>query len=156
MSALRFYKYATWILFSLNLLIIAFLLLHRPPPKGKNPIGFSSATDMLKLDEQQHELFLSSAEKHKAEILRIDKSQKALLHTYFNQLTDSNNAVNSDSLLVEVQKLERSKIEFTTTHLKEIKAILKPEQTPDFEIFMEHILSRILANNKKTPPPPKE
>ncbi|AWV97878.1 hypothetical protein [Arcticibacterium luteifluviistationis] len=148
-----FYKYSTIGLLILNLAMVAFFFLTKPKagqehrPEQGNPI------EILKLNSEQHELFIKSAMQHKENMDKIGASQRALVSPFFNGLIDK--PTNSkDSLLQEIQELEKEKIELTYKHFEEIKAILKPEQLASFEPFMKTILKEILSPSKNPPPPP--
>jgi len=154
MKTVQFYKYATFILLALNITLISFFFITKPKGNmGKPPLR---ALETLGLDKAQHDLFLASAKRHSTEMEGINEAQKKLLMPYFNQLTNTKQTINSDSIFREVQQLERRKIEQTYQHFSEIKATLKDEQIDDFEGFMDRILQRILLTQKKSPPPPKD
>ena len=156
MSQIRFYKYAALTLLLLNILLIGVFLiprfLHGPPDHNRK----GSAFELLQMTEQQDELFLKSAEQHIGQIKELNQAQKALLERYFEQLTKPDQTLNVDSLLNKVQDLERNKIESTLYHLQEVKALLNPDQMVNFNRFMEHVMTAILSNEKKNPPPPKD
>ena len=155
MQKLQFYKYSTWALLLLNLTMIAFFFITKPnPPHGKN--FTEEAIKILKLDEQQQTVFLKSAEKHGQQTGTISNRQSELLKPYFNSLITPNEAADLDSLLNQVQHLEREKIEITYLHFQEVKALLKANQKADFETFMQKIQRIILLGGKKNPPPPKD
>ncbi len=158
MRNLLFYKYATWGLLILNLLMIAFFFLTKPQPPHKKggPDFAKKAIDILKLDEQQHRTFLQSAKLHNQQMEEINRQQQEVLKPYFNSLINPNNNINADTLLQQVQQLERNKIESTYQHFKEVKSILTENQKADFNEFMDHALKIILLEKEKKPHPPKE
>lgn len=151
MKTLQFYKYTTWGLLALNLLILAFFIA-RPLPFH----GGMRAIDTLKLDDQQHTEFLVSAQKHERLIKEIQIEQKEILHTYFNQLVASSAQLDTTHSLTTYEALESQKIKVTYQHFKEIKNFLREEQYADFEQFMNRMLKRILPESKKNPHHPKD
>jgi hypothetical protein len=161
MKQLQFYKYATWFMVILNISMIAFFFLTRPPhqglPSGEGggPPFKNKAIDILKLDESQHAIFLKSVQAHRDLIQKTDKKQRDLLKPYFHQLIDPEQVVDVDSTLHKIQQLERNKIESTYQHFQEIKSILTPDQQADFEVFMKDALKMILMETEKKPPPPR-
>ena len=158
MKNIQFYKYATIGLLVLNLSMIAFFFFTKPKPlHSKNRQDLSKTTiDILNLDQQQNTKFLQSAKEHQQQMKRIDSQQIKLLEPYFTNLLDSKNDVNSDTLLQQIQQLERNKIELTYQHFEEVKLMLNEEQKDDFELFITHALQMILSQKKKYHPPPKE
>ncbi|MEM9833203.1 MAG: hypothetical protein AAF944_21395 [Bacteroidota bacterium] len=156
MNKLKFYQYATGGLLLLNLIVITFFLFTKPrPPHRPEQVG-QRAIDIMRLDDKQHELFLQSVDQHKQQMSRFNNQQRDLLRTYFSSLLDSTNIANSDSLIKQVQVLERKKIEATYQHFQDINSTLKPDQQAGFESFVNQSVQRILTGNKNNPPPPKD
>ncbi len=152
MSQLKFYKYATFSLLLLNILLIGFFFLHRPPHSPNNMKGKRTAMEALKLSDKQHDTFLGFAEKHVQHMHSIEEQQKELLNDYFLQLINTSKNIDSDSLLSKVQLLEREKIEKTYQHLEEVKSLLKKEQYIYFEGFMNHIMRVLLGKKREKKP----
>jgi len=140
MKTLQFYKYATFILLALNIGLIVFSFVGRP--KGKKGAPQLRAIETLGLDEAQHDIFLASAKRHQTQMISISEQQKELLMPYFNSIVDTTLIVNTDSILKEVEQLERSKVAQTYQHFSEIKSILNADQIDDFEGFMDRILAK--------------
>lgn len=149
MEQVKFYKYTTFVLVILNLSMVAFFFLMKP--KGQHHNG-RNVVEILKLEKTQNDTFLQYADAHKALMKEFDEQQKALLKTYFQTLTDTTDLAITDSLLTEVQKVEREKIESTYEHLEDVRSILNEEQQPYFQEFMNRVYGRILSEstgNKK-------
>lgn len=154
MESLKFYKYATWGLLILNLLMLSFFIITKGGKhEGNHTPGM--AAELLKLNDEQHTQFLASAQQHEQIMDRINAAQSSLLKPYFSQLTTPQK-ITSANTLTEIQALEKQKIEATYQHFEEVKNILTIEQLPDFKIFMNHILTRLIDTKKKNPPPPKD
>ncbi len=151
MKSLQFYKYTTWGLLGLNLLVLAFFMIRQPPFHGG-----MRAMDTLNLDDKQHTEFLASAQKHKQLITEIKLKQKEILHTYFNQLVTSSAQVKEANVLTTYEQLESQKIKVTYQHFKEIKDFLRADQYADFEKFMTRMLKRILPQSEKRLHHPKD
>jgi hypothetical protein len=158
MKQFQLYKYATWTLLVLNLALIAFFVFTKPqPPPNRGGKKFSEkAVDILKLDGQQQDRFLQAAKQHNQQMETINGQQQDLLKPYFNSLINTDQQVNSDTLLQQIQQLERNKIESTYRHFQEVKSMLNSEQQAGFEEFVNHALEIILLDKKKNPPPPKD
>lgn len=153
MKLFQLYKYAAWGLLILNLSMIAFFFL-TAPPRPNDLKGKKGAVQMMQLDEQQEKSFSSLAHQHMQQMSEFNRQQRSLLQPYFNSIIDTKITIQSDSLLKQVQALEQKKIESTYLHFQEVKAILKPEQYPDFEKFVEQAIGRILLEQEKRPKPP--
>lgn len=156
MKNLRFYIYATWGLLILNLTMVAFFFLTAPPPSQGTHKRGEKAVDILKLDKQQDESFILLATQHMQQMDDFNDEQRNLLKPYFNTLIDQSKSVDSDIILNQIQSLERKKIESTYQHFQEVKTILNPSQHLDYEYFIEHAIRKILIDQKKNPPPPKD
>ena len=85
-------------------------------------------------------------------MMKIGARQRTLVSPFFDGLIDKP-TTSKDSLLQEIQRLEKEKIQLTYKHFEEIKAMLKPEQLASFEPFMKTILKEILNPSKNSPPP---
>lgn len=155
MNKLKFYKYATVVLLLINFGLLAFFFLHPGPPRGPKRKG-KNAQELMKLDDEQHELFLQMAKAHQLKMKNLDGLHKNALDRYFNTLISDSLTSEKKNLLEQVQLLERQKVESTYQHLVEIKSILKSEQMADYEVFVDHALKIILLQQKKGPPPPKD
>lgn len=158
MDQLKFYKYATSGLLLLNIVIIAFFFLTRPKhPRPQTAENFAEEVkDILHLSDQQNEAFTTMAREHNESMKSINERQEQLVLPYFERLTDASDTLTRDSVLSEIQQLERQKIEVTYRHLEDLKGILDEDQLPHFKVFMQRFTSRVLGRDKKSPPPPKE
>ncbi len=152
MKQLQFYKYATIGLLLLNLGMLTFFFLTKPKHHSRKDFK-RGAVDILKLDDEQRETFFNLVKGHQQKMKVFSQHQKELLSPYFNSLIDSTE-VNQD-VFDKVEELERQKIESIYQHFQEIKSILREEQMPGFEEFMNHVMKRILSNSERKPPPPK-
>jgi len=151
MRSAQFYKYATYAMLLLNLVTLGFFFFNNTQNKRGG-----RAIDTLKLDTQQHDLFMASADKHRVIIEGIGEQQKVLLKPYFKQLVNQSNRINEDELLEKMKELESQKITATYRHFSEIKNILNENQIADFEGFIDRMLARILVETEKKPLPPKD
>lgn len=156
MKELQFYKIATVGLLLLNLSLIAFFFINRPPRQLPPPKeGRERANEALKLDRKQHEVFLQYANQHMQTMRSLDNQQRDLLRPYFTALTDQQENNYTDSLLNQVLQIERNKIETTYEHFQTVRSILRPDQEPYFEDWVNSALKNVLMENKG-PLPPKE
>ncbi len=158
MDQLKFYKYATSGLLLLNVAIIAFFFLTRPKhPRPRPAENFSEEVkEILNLTEQQTQTFATLAREHSEAMRSINDQQQRLVLPYFERLTDSSITLTRDSVLSEIQQLERQKVEVTYRHLEDLKGLLNKDQLPHFKVFMQRFTHRVLGGDKKSPPLPKE
>lgn len=157
MQPLQLYKIATWTLLVLNISILSFFFLTKPPGPRPGPGHLGQRViKTLQLDQEQGVSFQKSAHQHGAQMEVLNEEQRSLLLPYFQSIIDTTQQINKEAILQQVQVLERNKIEFTYQHFEEIKALLKPDQNPNFDRFMNIVLEQILFNSQKSLPPPKE
>ncbi len=160
MNKFMTYKSATWALLALNVIVLAFFVFikptHQMPP---NPLREFAKTEM-NLDENQYQLFIKSADKHRKQIIELETQQNDLLQKYFSHLIvdtlTNNNAANNDENLAALQSIEKQKIELTYQHFVEIKSLLKPTQYESYAVFLQKALDRFFKKNKKNRKPPKD
>lgn len=153
MKQLQFYKYTTLGLFVLNISMIAFFFLTAPPRPEDGERGRPSGRNIIQLDKDQAYSFSQLAEKHIALMDDLSSQQSTLLNSYFASITAPNKLVQSDSVLTQVQSLERKKIESTYQHFEDVKSILRKDQFDEFEQFVELAIDRILLVQNDRPGP---
>ncbi|MBK8500902.1 MAG: hypothetical protein IPL46_01130 [Saprospiraceae bacterium] len=158
MSQLKFYQYATWSLLFLNIAVLAFFFLTKPkPPHHKSPGDFQSEViEILHLSSRQVSTFRELAYEHHEKMKSINGRQQRLLLPYFGNLADSASGLNEEDVLTQIQQLEREKMQETYQHLLEIKNLLDDVQVPRFKDFLRIFTDRILMNENKNQPPPKD
>lgn len=156
MKSDKFYRYATLGLALLNLAILAFFLLHEPPPRGPKAAFRNRAVEILKLDEAQNDLFEEMATQHQGNMRKIRGEQKTALKAYFSGLTGSNSEGKPGGSLEAVKDWEAKKITTTYEHFEEVRSILKPDQEPLFEEFVAKALDILLLDKGKRKHPPKK
>ena len=81
MKTAQFYKYATWLLLALNLLVIAFFFFTQPgPPRGKHRQHFrKEALNILQLSNEQKAAFVASADTHNKAMNTLGEQENSLL-----------------------------------------------------------------------------
>ncbi|MEL6943945.1 MAG: hypothetical protein AAFO82_14885, partial [Bacteroidota bacterium] len=82
-----------------------------------------------------------------------------LISPYFLHLNlsfFSDQAVTDSSIMIQIQAIEKAKVEATDQHFQEIKLLLKPEQISDFQEFKQDALRRILFSKGKKTNRPKD
>lgn len=157
MNASQLYKYATWLLLALNLLLIAFFLTKPGPPGGKGKRMFrNQAIEILRLDTEQEAAFLKLAKNHREEMNKLNEQGNGLLKKYFSPLLDSTMVVDQAQLLSGLLALEKAKIEGTYQHFLEVKNTLDDSQIDDFDVFMSRAIGILLVEDQNRPLLPKD
>lgn len=147
MNPLTFYKYGTYGLLIMNVMMLAFFFFSRPKPPRANPRQFTEeAMNMLGLDEAQRAVFLDSSSKHASQVRILNNDHRKLVEQFFT----TNGS--TDSLLIhKIQEVESQKLIATQAHFEEIKNMLKPDQIKHFESFKRKALGIILKQRPEGP-----
>lgn len=156
MKQLQFYKYAIGTLLLLNLSMIAFFFITRPPaPHGGERPSPAKAIDLLGLDKGQYELFLASVDAHEGRIAAIREEQQQLLRPYFQSIIENNDSTDYQLVLAKAQNLEGRKMQSLHQHFQEVKTLLRPDQQGNFADFIDNITEKVLLKNNERPHPRK-
>ena len=153
MTKLARYRYGLLLLLLLNVLWMG--LWWQAVSYKQRPPLHEAVQAQLQLSDAQYQQFLASAEYHHQSMERLNAQEQAHLQEYFHHLTQVPDSTRG-ALMVQIQQVQREKIERTYQHFAEIQAFLKPEQYDEFEVFMRHVLKNVIWSNKKSPAPPKE
>jgi len=134
-----------------NFVLLWFLLSNKPKHGGPGPNGGPRNIIIKKLnfDESQTKQYELLIQWHRGE---IDKSQELIVvlkNELFSTLIDSN-AVTKDSLINEINIIQKNIEAVHYKHFQDIKKICKPEQLVAFEK-----LSKEIAALFAPPHPPK-
>ncbi|MFK7926342.1 MAG: hypothetical protein AB8H47_30625 [Bacteroidia bacterium] len=160
MDQIKFYRFVIAGLLLLNLFVLAFFLFTQTEPRpNRAPRGTSFQAEVpgiLELDSTQQLIFNDLADRHSQQTTNINQQQQALLLPYFESIADSSVDLDTEFALTQFQKLEREKLVITRQHFLEVKSILAPQQIPLFKILMERITDRVVRQEKKRRPRPKD
>ena len=131
---------------------------HRPPPpnhNGGSSHGFlETAINMMGLDTEQEVIFRESADKHNTTTQAIEKQQAKAAKEYFHTLLETNETM-EDSLIHQLQQLEKDKIVTTYEHFEEVKTLLKSNQQANVPEFLDKALQMWIIDAESNRPPPK-
>ncbi len=153
MTQLRFFRLATFTLLLVNLGMVAFFFLTKPPPRGVP--GKAPGLEILELDLAQEKRVMMLIEIHQQEMRSINQEQRSLIHEYF-QLQEDSSSGRAGEIMDRISINETKKIRATNEHFEQIRVILKPDQRKNFDEFREYVLQLILAPSKKNLGPPKD
>ena len=158
MKEQNLYKLIISILVLLNVGVVAFFLMNKPPhPPKRGDQDFKHKVEkLLQLSEKQAQDFHELAMNHHHTMGKLSEKQQEILIPYFESIIDTNNLNNEEDILEEVQSIERKKIKTTQQHLLEVKSLLLPDQLPLFETFVKEFSKNVVKNQKKSPRPPKD
>jgi periplasmic protein CpxP/Spy len=143
------YKIGFFILLVVNMALVVFLALgpKRPPQAQGIKDEISRELDFTKEQRAQYD---EMAMTHREKVSDIEKRERALVKSFFDQLELENSSTEREKLLNEILALNREKIMITYTHFEELKAICNQEQ----KIMFDKVISRIipvLTNSSERP-----
>ncbi len=154
MSRLKFLTIAVYGLLVLNLGIVGFMFLRKPPLHREGPLiagetPKNKIIELLHFDADQVNQYETLIDEHKASIkfLRDDiRDTKSQLY----QMLSKEDVVGKDSLIVKLGDLQK-KIETTHyNHFQEIKKLCKPGQIEYFNTLTGELAD--FFNPEKQPP----
>ncbi len=161
MSKLKLLTIAVIGLLIINLCVVAFLLLRKPPhrPDGKPPMTQTGPKkiiiERLHFDREQSAQYEGLIEKHQAVIKSLNDSIKIAKNDLYSSLTNEN-FTGKDSLIVSLGLLQR-KVEMTHyDHFASIRNLCKPEQIEDFKKLTKELARFFAPGRKDGPSPPKD
>ena len=138
------------ILVIINMSVIGFMLMHRPPHgDGRGPGGLIIRE--FKFDEAQQKKFKLLKRDHHAAMMRIGDQEHDLHNALFRSLSDTN-AVSialADSLIREIAAGEIEKETITYRHLSEVRQMCTPMQQKTFD----DMIAKAMAHKPDGPPP---
>jgi hypothetical protein len=158
MKTNTFLKMAVLIMVLINVVLIGFMVARpKMPPRGK-PVDLKNIiSEKLNLDEEQQETYFELAKNHGELMAEIEQKQKPLIRDYFSSLKlEVQNSEMQDSLLIQINQLDRDKLTDTYSHFLELKKVCNPEQLLVFEGIMDEIIMVLVGGQKKLPPPPRD
>lgn len=142
----QLYKRGFWLLLILNVLVILNFLVIMPMFIHGKKAPRPHTESILDLDQEQTAKFKEFAKEHHNEIKSLNTDHKAILPSYFASLVEEPSGIDRDSLVANLQHIERQKLEVTYKHFQDIKSILTQEQLDAFPEFVEQSIFRVLGN----------
>lgn len=168
MSSIQFFKIAIAVLVVLNVSLLTVYLVKdddRRPEHRRGP-GFAPNEKRgniiddiergLKLDEGQRKTYREYRQIHMSDMQRVNKEHSQLLNKYFKTLKkEDESEVQRKMLLLEIQGLEKERIEITYAHFEKIKLLCNEEQLADFPKVLNKAVDFLLNKRKGRRPPPQ-
>ena len=155
MNKLKFYKIASISLLLLNLILVSAFLITKP--KGRPGFGGGgNAQELLKLDDAQHELFLGNVQSHHKEMEAIKNKKIELLKPYLKGVGENDQSQNSDEVVQKIKELEGQKLVATYNHLLDVKNMMKEDQLPLFNAFLNERLEDMTGKDFERRPRPNK
>lgn len=163
MKKQQFYTVVILLLLLLNVGTLGYLWMNRtngftqlPPPRERPGDFIIKALD---LDEQQQKEFHLLGRRHHVRLDSVQNEIKQAQNEMFRLVSEGVlDSIKTEELLEQIKQGEAAKHRITIAHFEEIKNILKPEQQPLFEEFMQELGNRIIApEQRRVPigPPPR-
>jgi hypothetical protein len=157
MNKVKYLSIVTTILLILNILLIAFILLHKPnmnEPRG--PHGHMHGPrniiiEKLDFDNVQIKLYDEKIKWHQEEMFRTQKDILALKRQLYSTLNQTQNVTLNDSLILEINKVQNQVEHINIKHFEDIKTICKPNQMDKFKDLSTE-LADLFSPPKRRPP----
>lgn len=155
MNKLKFYKITTICLLLLNVILVSAFLITKPKtrPGAKNRLNVK---EHFKMDEAQHDQFLTNVEAHHEEMKAIKEKQIEILQPYLYSVADKQQSKDQSATLHLMKELEEKKLISIYSHLEGVKSILSDDQLPLFDLFLKHRLDDLTEKNKQMRPHKKK
>ncbi|KUJ57006.1 MULTISPECIES: hypothetical protein [Chryseobacterium] len=146
MTKNRFYIFIIIGLLISNMLLVAFILLKKPPQHSgpRNLI-----IERLKFDENQIRQYDELISQHRRQI-REKRHEMTDLKTQCYSLLKSEDNKNGDSLINEIGKLSMETEKINYKHFQDIKRICRPDQMKNFDNLIDDFEN--LFNRPDKPP----
>lgn len=146
MTKNRFYIFIIIGLLISNMLLVAFILLKKPPQhSGPRNLIIES----LKFDENQIQQYDELISQHRMQI-REKRHEMTDLKTQYYSLLKSEDNKNGDSLINEIGKLSMETEKINYKHFQDIKRICRPDQMKNFDNLIDDFEN--LFNRPDKPP----
>jgi len=146
MTKNRFYIFIIIGLLISNMLLVAFILLKKPPQHSgpRNLI-----IERLKFDENQIQQYDELISQHRI-LIREKRHEMTDLKTQYYSLLKSEDNKNGDSLINEIGKLSMETEKINYKHFQDIKRICRPDQMKNFDNLIDDFEN--LFNRPDKPP----
>lgn len=133
MTKNRFYIFIIIGLLISNMLLVAFILLKKPPQHSgpRNLI-----IERLKFDENQIQQYDELISQHRRQIGEKRHEMTDLKTQYYSLLKSENNK-NGDLLISEIGKLSMETEKINYKHFQDIKRICRPDQMKNFDNLID-------------------
>jgi len=144
------YKIGFFILLVVNVALVVFLVLE--PKRSPHSQGIKDEISReLGFTEEQRTRYDEMAMIHREKVNEIEKRERILIRSFFNQLALENTSTEKEKLLDEILVLNRKKITATYTHFEQLKKICTEEQLTKFDKVISRIIP-VLTNSSERPP----
>lgn len=168
MSKIKLLSIAVIGLLVINLCMVSFLLMKRPPfhPERKPPMGQHGRPPMkedgpkkiiaehLHFDKQQVVDYDKLIASHLSSVKALDDSIRITKNNLYQTLI-STNFEDKDLLIVRLGTFQKQIEEIHYNHFADLKELCKPNQIEDYNKLTKE-LARFFAPGKKDGPPPRD
>lgn len=160
MSKLRLLSIGVIGLLLINVAIVGFLLLRKPPhpPEGRPPMANEGPKQViierLNFNAEQAAAYDKLITSHRASIMKLEDTVNSMKNNLYQTLNDESTA-GRDSIISRLGEIQKQ-IETTNyNHFAAIKKLCRPEQLDNFnKLTLE--LAHFFAPRKKDAFPPRE
>ncbi|MBP6673471.1 MAG: periplasmic heavy metal sensor [Bacteroidetes bacterium] len=152
MNKTRLLSFAVVILFLMNIGMISFFLLNRPPrPDGENRGDGPKRMiiDRLRFDKEQIDRYDALIEEHQRAVRSADEEIMQLKRELFSQIS-SPDPSREDSLIVKIGDVQRRIEHAHIAHFSGIRMICRPDQLNDFN-GLSRELAQLFSPKERRP-----
>lgn len=136
-------------LLAANLVLIWFLMLHRPPHQGHDGPK-KVIIEKLDFNQSQIEAYTLLIEGHRANVQKYDARIKNLKNQLYAALAHDEQITSSDSLIALIGQTQVEIEQINYNHFQDIKQLCRPDQLKSFDELSAEIAE--LFSPKKMPP----
>ena len=160
MSKIKILTIAVIGLLIIDLGVIGFLLLNKPPMREhSSQIPPEERTKMLIIerlhfDKEQVAQYEQLIDKHRKTIRELDEQMRKAKNDLYSTLIDGSSS-SKDSLETKLGQIQKQIEETHYNHFADIKKLCKPDQLKYFNDLTAD-LAKFFAPGKNHPPPPKD
>lgn len=147
MKSAKILTVLTIVLMTMNVVLVYMLLnknvQNRPPHPPRN--GFKNEViHAIGFDAEQAEAYEKLTVQHHIAMVKLEELRGEKLALRFAALSESAK-VDADSLLRDLELLERQRVEFTYSHFEDVKAICRPDQIEAYRVVVKRAVQALLA-----------
>lgn len=163
MEKAKFLQIIIVILIILNIVVLAFMVMQRPPvplraDRGRPPEADAFIINSLSLSKEQQEKFKALKLEYRKIGAPIDDSLKVLRDSLFDRILSADSG-NTELLADRIGELEAHKVLATFNHFKQIAGLCSDEQKKQFSRMVREAIEikgppRPRGGQRNPPPPP--
>ncbi len=142
----KIYPIGFFLMLAINIALISFIALSPSKTQHERKRGMKDHIgSQLGLSDEQKATFEQMVKNHRLRIRDIELQERALIGTYFKNLTVEE-PISSDSVLAEINTLKKQRIQITYQHLEDLKSLCNEEQLEKFDTVLQRIIPMLTGS----------